>query len=219
VTDITPHLKIWIEQLQAIAQIGLAFEPPLYDRERYDALLKLAATMAATTNGNATLDPELANELTARWRNEVGKGAAGYVTPKTGVGAVVFNERDELLMIQRAEGPWFIPTGWADVGLSAAQVAAKEVREETGFIVTPLRIIGVYDSRLWGAAALPHFYSTVFYCRLDGGALNRHPLETLDAGFFAYDKLPGQIHRNRHAWLDHAWEFHRGRRTEPYFDF
>jgi ADP-ribose pyrophosphatase YjhB (NUDIX family) len=209
---------LWIQQLRAVAQTGLAFEPRLYDQERYQAILKLTAHMAATVNENATLDPALAAEFEAVWRAQVQPGIAGYVTPKVGVGAVVFNARDELLLIQRAEGPWFIPTGWGDVGLSPAQVAAKEVREETGFIVTPQRVMGVYDGAQWGASLTPHFYSILFYCRLDGGTLQRHPSETLDAGFFAYDRLPTPIWRNRHAWLDRAWAYHRGEITETFFD-
>jgi hypothetical protein len=34
-TDITPQLSLWIQQLRAIAQTGLAFNPHIYDRERY----------------------------------------------------------------------------------------------------------------------------------------------------------------------------------------
>jgi ADP-ribose pyrophosphatase YjhB (NUDIX family) len=218
VSDITPQLTTWVQQLRAIAQTGLAFEPRIYDQERYEALLNLAAQMTASINGGATLDPTLAEEFAARWRAEVKPGIQGYVTPKVGTGAVVFNERDELLMIQRAEGQWFIPTGWSEVGLSPAQVAVKEVREETGFVVTPQRVIGIFDSAKWGGTLQPHFYSIVFYCQLDGGVLNRHPAETLDAGFFARDQLPSPIYRNRMEWLERAWAFHRGEITETYFD-
>ncbi|MBI5303954.1 MAG: NUDIX hydrolase N-terminal domain-containing protein [Chloroflexi bacterium] len=217
-TNITPQLAIWIQQLRAIAQTGLAFEPRIYDQERYAALLNLAAAMAATVNGDAALDAALAEEFAACWRAQIKPGIAGYVTPKVGVGAVVFNARDEILLVQRAEGPWFIPTGWGDVGLSPAHVAAKEVREETGFLVTPQRVLGVYDGARWGAALNPHFYSIVFYCSFDGGELKRHPAETLDAGFFARDALPQPIWRNRTSWLDHAWAFHRGETNKTYFD-
>ncbi len=217
-TDITPQLALWIQQLRAIAQTGLAFNPHIYDRERYEALLNLTATMAATMNSAASLDPALADAFTARWRADVVPGVPGYVTPKVGVGAIVFNDRDELLMIQRAEGGWFYPTGWAEIGLSAAQVAAKEVREETGLLVTPLRVIGIYDSIKWRSKPVPHLYSILFYCRLDGGELRRHPVETLDVGFFSRDKLPEPLFVKRTDWFDHAWAAHRGECAEAYFD-
>jgi ADP-ribose pyrophosphatase YjhB (NUDIX family) len=218
-TDLTFQLSLWIQQLRAIAQTGLAFDPHTYDRERYEALLDLAATMAATVNGDTSLDAELAAALAAHWRADVTPGVPGYVTPKVGIGAVVFNARDELLMIQRPEGNWFIPTGWADIGYAPAQVAAKEVREETGLQVTPQRVVGIYDAAHWfHRHALPYFYSIVFDCRLDGGELCPHPVETRGAGFFPLDALPQPTYRKRPDWIDHALAIHRGERVEPYFD-
>ncbi len=221
--DITPQLSLWIQQLRAIAQTGLAFEPRIYDAERYEAILSLAAKMAATMNGSAKLDPAMADALTARWREDVVNGVPGYVTPKVGVGAIVFNERKELLLIKRPEGAWFFPTGWADIGYSAAQVAAKEVREETGLMVTPQRVIAIFDSQNWRTDLNPHFYSIVFYCRLDGGTLAPHPVETRGAGFFSFDNLPQPIYQNRINQVQNelarrALAAHRGEYVETYFD-
>ncbi len=215
-TDITSQLSLWIQQLQALAQTGLAFKPNAYDRERYEAFLKVAAQMAASVNSSAALDPQLADALAQKWRREVGEGIPGYVTPKVGVGAIVFNARDEILLVHRLEGVWHFPTGWAEVGLSPAFVAAKEVREETGMRVTPLRVAGIYDSAKWIGNYDPHFYSILFYCRLDGGELQAHPVETRGAGFFARDALPAPLRRP--AWIDDAWKIHRGETTEVYFD-
>ncbi len=218
-TDITSQLYLWIQQITALAQTGLAFNPDTYNRERYEAFLDLAAQMAATLNPNITLDPELADALAQKWRREVGDGVPGYVTPKVGVGALVFNAHDEILLIERAEGGWLFPTGWAEVGMAPAQVAAKEVREETGLLVTPLRVSAIYDSAKWsrGFNLNLHFYSIEFYCRLDGGELKPHPVETRGAGFFARDKLPAPLNR-RGNWIEHAWAVHRGESVEAYFD-
>ncbi len=216
--EIAAELSSWIQQLRAIAQTGLAFNPSTYDRERYEALIDLAAKMAATLNATVSLDPKLAEALAEHWRKEVVAGVPGYVTPKVGVGAVVFNDRDEILLIERPEGGWIFPTGWADIGYAPAKVAAKEVREETGLIVTPLSIIGVYDSANWRSDLNPHFYSIVFYCRLDGGDLKPHPVETRGAGFFKKDALPQPLLRIKTDWLDQAWQFHRGKCVQTYFD-
>ena len=218
-TDITPQLAIWIQQLRAIAQTGLAFDPRVYDRERYEALLHLAATMAATLNDSASLDPGLADAFAQRWRADVVPGVPGYVTPKVGIGAIVFNGRAELLMVHRSEGNWFIPTGWADIGYAPAEVTAKEVREETGLLVTPQRVVGVYDAaRWWHKNANPYFYSIMFYCRLDGGELHPHPVETRGAGFFPLDALPQPTYNRRPNWIDHALAIHRGETPATYFD-
>lgn len=217
-TDITRQLDIWIQELKAVAQTGLAFNPHIFDRERYEALLTLASNMAATMNGGAALDAELAEALAERWRADVVKGVPGYVTPKVGVGAVVFNDRDEILLILRPEGGWLFPTGWADIGYTPAQVAAKEVLEETGLVVTPLRIVGVYDSSTWRNDLNPHYYSIVFYCRLEGGELRPHPVETRGAGFFARDALPQPLFRTSTSWIEHAWGAHQGNQKGAYFD-
>ena len=213
------QLNLWIQRLSAIAQTGLAFEPRVYDRERYEELLKLASDMAAT-NASLNADSHLSQELYDNWRAQVQPGVKGYVTPKVGVGAMVFNDSAEILLIKRPTGHWLYPTGWADVGYSPAQVAAKEVLEETGLRATPLRLVAVYDVRT--LADHPdidlHFYSLIFYCRLDGGSLNRHPEETLDAGFFSRENLPQPLARQDLHWVDLAWAAHRGELREAYFD-
>ena len=143
-SDITHQLA-----LCAISQTGLAFHPHAYDQERYEALLRLAGQMTATLNAPAALDPQLAADFEGYWRSEIRAGVPGYITPKVGVGAVVFNEDDELLLICRSDsGHWLYPTGWLDVGLTPAETAVKEVREETGLAVEAEKLLGVFDSSL-----------------------------------------------------------------------
>ena len=121
---------------------------------------------------------------------EVGVGVAGYQTPKVAVGAAVTNDKGELLLIQRADsGYWLYPTGWCDVGYSAPEVVVKEVLEETGYEVEPVRLIGVLDGMRLGASRIP-LYSLLFFCRTVGGEMNIHPLECSDAGWFTRDNLP-----------------------------
>src|SRR6185437_14935119 len=80
------------------------------------------------------------------WMDSVGEGVPGYVTPKVAIGAVVGNESGEILLVQRADsGVWLYPTGWADVGYSPAEVVVKEVEEEAGILVEPVRLVAVFD--------------------------------------------------------------------------
>jgi len=210
--DITPKLAVWADVLRAIAQTGLAFDPHAYDRERYEELLRLAAEMAATVNGQAALNPTLAAKLEAHWRADVHTGVPGYVTPKVGVGAIVFNQRDELLLIQRPDfKTWLYPTGWLDVGYTPAETAVKEVEEETGFLVEAEKLLGVYDSHRHSYPIAFHMISVLVYCRLVGGELRPNPLETLDVGFFPYNQLPQPLSRNGHWWED-LFRFHWGQR-------
>ena len=94
---------------------------------------------------------------------------AGYQTPKVAVGAVVGNDEGEILLVQRADsGVWLYPTGWADIGYSASEVAVKEVREETGIECEVVQLIAVLDGLRLGFTRIP-LYSLVFHCRAVGG--------------------------------------------------
>ena len=140
----------------------------------------------------------------------VGKGVPGYVTPKVAVGAAVGNDKGEILLVQRADsGVWLYPTGWADVGYSAAEVVVKEVAEETGIEVEVVRLIAVLDGLRVGMSRIP-LYSLVFQCRPVGGELKAHPLECADVGWFPLDKLPFPL-AGAERWGEHVFSAAAGR--------
>jgi ADP-ribose pyrophosphatase YjhB (NUDIX family) len=120
-------------------------------------------------------------------------------------------------MMKRPNGRWFYPTGFCDVGVSPAENVAREVREETGLTVTPIRLMGVTDSFKLGSPTR-HLYSILFYCRLDGGEIRPHPLEALEVAFFRLEQIPEPLHGPSRAWISLAREFHFEGRVEPYFD-
>jgi ADP-ribose pyrophosphatase YjhB (NUDIX family) len=202
----------WSEALAAIARTGLGFTESLYERERFEEVLKVAADIRAAA------DSEFEAEfLVEEWMKTVGDGVAGYVTPKVAVGAVVGNDQGELLLVQRGDsGIWLYPTGWADVGYSASEVCVKEVREETGIECEPVRLIMVLDGFRLGFTRIP-LYSLVFHCRAVGGELTAHPLECRDVGWFAEDALPSPMAGAAH-WGPHAFAAIRGEPVEVHFD-
>ena len=202
----------WSEALAAIARTGLGFTESLYEQERFEEVLKVAADMRVAAGHE--LEAEV---LVEEWLRAVGTGVAGYVTPKVAVGAVVGNERGEILLVQRADsGVWLYPTGWADVGYSASEVAVKEVREETGIEVEPLRLIAVLDGLRLGFTRIP-LYSLVFHCRAVGGELAAHPLECADVGWFAEDRLPFPL-AGFDRWGPAAFAAIRGEHVDVAFD-
>src|ERR1700722_15252038 len=182
------QLLRWSESLSAIARTGLGFSDNLYERERFEEVLHVAADIAAAAAGAEGGDDALG--LVEEWMGQVGEGIAGYVTPKVAVGAVVGNDKGEMLLVQRADsGVWLYPTGWADVGYSAAEVVVKEVLEETGIEAEVIRLIAVFDGLRLGFTRVP-LYSLVFHCRAVGGETRAHPRECADVGWFAEDNLP-----------------------------
>lgn len=205
-------LRRWSETLAGIARTGLGFTESLYERERYEEILKVAADIAVAAGHE--LEAEV---LADEWLKIVGSGVPGYVTPKIAVGAVVGNDRGEILLVQRADsGVWLYPTGWADIGYSASEVAVKEVSEETGIEVEPVRLIALLDGLRLNFTRVP-LYSLVFHCRVLGGSLAAHPLECRDVGWFAEDALPSPL-AGVERWGMAAFAAIRGEPVEVAFD-
>ena len=206
------ELVRWAEALAGVARTGLGFTESLYERERFEEVLRIAADIRCTA-----LEEVEAEAQVEEWLASVGRGVPGYVTPKTAVGAVVGNDAGEILLVKRAgSGVWLYPTGWADVGYSPSEVAMKEVLEETGIEAEPVALIGVFDGMRLGFHQVP-LYSLVFYCRMTGGALKRHPLETEDVGFFPRDGLPEPLAGGA-RWTELAFDAIEGRHTGCVFD-
>lgn len=206
------HLVRWAEALAGIAQTGLAFTESLYERERYEEVLAVAADIRSHVQD--AKDPVTQID---EWMHGVVKGVPGYVTPKVAVGAAVGNDKGELLLIQRADsGFWLFPTGWADIGYSASEIVVKEVKEETGIDVEVMRLIAVIDGIRQGFTRVP-LYSLLFQCRPIGGELVPHPLECADVGWFARDALPEPL-AGVDSWGERVFDALEGRTGDVFFE-
>jgi ADP-ribose pyrophosphatase YjhB (NUDIX family) len=204
----------WAEALSGIARTGLGFTESLYERERFEEVLAVAGDIRAAAEADEELDAE---HFVDEWMKGVGKGVAGYVTPKIAVGAVVHNDDGEILLVQRADsGVWLYPTGWADVGYSASEIAVKEVREETGIVCEPQRLIALLDGLRLGFTRVP-LYSLVFLCRAVGGELQAHPLETSAIGWFAEESLPHPL-AGAEQWGRQAFRAIKGEDVRVLYD-
>ena len=202
----------WSEALAGIARTGLGFTDSTYERERFAEVLAVAADIH-----HAAGDPFDASQLVVEWMKQIGSGVPGYVTPKVAVGAVVGDDEGRILLIQRADsGVWLYPTGWADIGYSPAEVARKEVHEETGIECEVERLIACFDGLRQGFSRVP-LYSLVFLCRATGGALEPHPLECRDVGWFGADEMPEPL-AGHDRWGEMAFAAIRGEERPTWFD-
>lgn len=103
------------------------------------------------------------------------------------VAAIIRNGAGEILLHQRSDnGVWEVPAGGIDPGEAPAQALVREVFEETGLKVVPLRVVAVV-----GGLALTHPNGdrteptgTLFECRVIGGKLEARDGEALA---FRYD--------------------------------
>ena len=222
-------LARWSETLAGIARTGMAFTENLYERERYEEVLHVAADIKAAarqldTVADAPDDDrervEVEREIdhfVGEWLESIGEGVPGYVTPKTAVGAIVGNDDGQILLVQRKDsGIWLYPTGWADIGYSPAEVAVKEVSEETGIDCEPVSLMGVVDGQRMGFSRFG-MYMLLFHCRATGGELQPHPLETGDVGWFDRDRLP-EVTAGVQWWGPMAFAAIDGASTDASFD-
>jgi ADP-ribose pyrophosphatase YjhB (NUDIX family) len=177
VTAVVPKLLDWARRLQAIAQTGVAYgEPTPYDRERYDQVRRIAAEMVAAEGEVDTVEDLFAGEV-------------GHATPKLDVRGVVFRG-DEILLVREA-GAWSLPGGWADIGESPGEAAARETLEESGYATHPVKLLALQDRDRHGYSAHPwHVWKAVFLCELTGADAQPLGSETDDAQFFARQALP-----------------------------
>jgi len=94
-------------------------------------------------------------------------------TPLVGVGAIII-EGGRVLLVKRAhppiQGQWSIPGGVLEVGELVREAAVREAREETGLIVEPEDLLGVYDRVLptQERRVQSHYVLIDFLCRPGG---------------------------------------------------
>lgn len=123
-------LEMLLESIRAIAQEGLSFSDSEYDTARYEKLLELAGKQYEAITGIAK------EEIREKLFQE-----HGSITPKVGVDIAVMNNQGSVLVLQRGDGSWGMPGGWADVGESPFDTARRETLEETGLVVSPVGYI------------------------------------------------------------------------------
>jgi ADP-ribose pyrophosphatase YjhB (NUDIX family) len=206
----------WSEALSGIARTGLGFTESLYEKERFEEVLHVAADIKAAADDALEVRREQ-DHFVQEWLDSVGEGVPGYVTPKVAIGAIVGNDAGQVLLVKRPDsGIWLYPTGWADVGYSASEIAVKEVQEETGIACEPIRLIALLDGLRLGFTHVP-LYSLVFLCRAVGGSLEAHPLETRAVGWFAEADLPEPL-AGAQQWRRHAFRAIRGEDVGVLYD-
>ena len=99
--------------------------------------------------------------------------------PVTDAGEAVLLRRG----IEPGYGAWAQPGGFLEVDETLGEAAVRETLEETGLLVEPGEIVGLY-SRLEAAVVV-----VVFESRIVGGAARETP-EALEIRSFAPDAIP-----------------------------
>lgn len=108
-----------------------------------------------------------------------------------GVNAAIFDDHGRILLTLREDFEiWCMPGGGVDAGEDPYNAVIREAQEETGLIVRPTRLVGMYTRPSW-MHLTPHIM--VFATQVIGGKLERQVSEVLDMRYFALDELPDNM--------------------------
>jgi ADP-ribose pyrophosphatase YjhB (NUDIX family) len=114
-------------------------------------------------------------------------GFVSYVNPRLVVTTLPISERGEVFLIRRGLAPgkdkWAQPGGFLEIDETVHEAAIRETLEETGLIVEPGALVGLY-SRVPAAVVV-----VAYEARIVGGQ-PRRTAESLDTRPFAPESIP-----------------------------
>jgi ADP-ribose pyrophosphatase YjhB (NUDIX family) len=130
-------------------------------------------------------------------------GHVVYVNPRLVVTTLPITDRGEIVLIRRGiepgKGSWAQPGGFLEVDETVNQAAVRETFEETGLLVEPGEIVGLY-TRLEASVV-----TIAFEARIVGGTAGPTP-EATEVEAFAPEAIPWPgIAFKTTMWALHDW--------------
>ncbi len=166
-------------ELAAIATAGKWYTKNKFDTEHYENILDLSRELLTI---GTDITPEQAADLL--------EGNDGYQTPKVETRAIIFNEKEEVLLVKDYDGKWTAPGGWCEFNYSVWDNTVKEALEEAGIKAEPYRLAAVLDHRKNNNPNSMFCACKCFVlCRNLGGEFVTN-IETTESGYFSLDDLP-----------------------------
>jgi len=113
--------------------------------------------------------------------------------PLVGVGAIIV-ESDRVVLVKRGHAPllgeWSIPGGVLEIGETMREAVVREAKEETGLIVAPGELLGVYDRLIRDGEGRPRYHYVLidFLCRQVSGELLAAD-DAIDVQWFTREEL------------------------------
>jgi len=180
--DSRQQLYLIADELRSIGNSSRYYASNLYEHERAEQVLKLAARLVSL------VDDEPLPLLTALFEDQW-----MHVSPRIGVNALVQNPAGEVLLLKRRDnGNWCMPGGISEIGETTSQACLRELWEEGGLRGEVVRLVGAFDSQAWGTPTRTQLLMLVF--QVQCAEFTPAPgSEMTDARFFPLDALPDQM--------------------------
>ncbi len=175
------------QELHALASAGVLYSKVDFDKERFARARDIAAELLSLNTEGLTV--EKATELFCE--ND------GYQTPKCDTRAVIFNEKDEVLLIKDYDGKWALPGGWCDRDQTIFTNTIKEAYEEAGLDVEPYLLVAAHSHYKHNNPK--SFFSVIRFfvlCNVKGGSFREND-ETTESRYFPVDALPEEINTHK----------------------
>lgn len=166
------------QELQFLAQSGLAYTKDKFDKERFERIREMSAEMIS-----------IISELPVVTVKNLFCNETGFQTPKIDCRGAVFRE-NKILLVQESDGRWSIPGGWVDVNSSVKENTLRELQEEAGIETKMVKVIAIQDRDLHNLPRYAYRITKIFLeCEYISGEFKSN-IETIASGYFSLDNLP-----------------------------
>jgi 8-oxo-dGTP diphosphatase len=129
--------------------------------------------------------------------------------PAVGVGVMITNEKDEILMGLRkgshGAGLWCFPGGHVEFGETIIETAKREVEEETGLVINAFSLITVLDETEFIETDGKHFVVIGLKGVYSGGSPKvMEPEKCEEWNWFSADCLPENIYKGSLVMIENS---------------
>lgn len=167
----------YLVKVQAITKIGLLYSTDPYAVRNYEEIQTLTLDML-----------ENLEEVNLERNNYFARDV--YPTPNLSVRTIVFNEKDEFLMVrEQSDNGYSLPGGWTDLYDSPTEAAIRETLEEAGAEIEIVNVCAILNrTPLKEPTSVPE-YVIVFKANFRG-FVREHDHEIIDVAWCTRDNIP-----------------------------
>jgi len=108
--------------------------------------------------------------------------------------AAIIRDAGGRILLVKSAGVWGLPAGAIDLGETPREAVVREVFEETGLRILPVRIVGVFGGEkfryVYPNGDAVEYFIVVFECEIIGGELSAQDGEVSEFRYFAVEEMP-----------------------------